>query len=249
MSADDRLSRFAHPVFPCVHAVIPTRERPFLFFRLSPIGKESICGGRGERALRPTRDPAVHEDMPLRLEIIAHGGNETGKEGRFRRREIKRTCVRDRLRKGAVGERKQGIHRSVEIMVRLYRRRLARKIFPCAVQQLGRQIFVIAPNEDKLVPLEKAHEKFLQLLRLSAAVEQIAADDELFAFFFFKKTAFRQAVFQFVIKAVRIGGDIIFHAIPPLSNSPRKGRRRDRAAARFPVLNRRTARRWKAPHL
>ena len=74
---------------------------------------------------------------------------------------------------------------------------------------------MITPNEDNLVPLEKAHEKFLQLLRLSAAVEQIAADDELFAFFFFKKTAFRQAVFQFVIKAVRIGGDIIFHAIPP----------------------------------
>ena len=73
------------------------------------------------------------------------------------------------------------------------------------------EIFMIPPDQDHGVLLQKGEDEALHLHGFLPAVEDIPQDDQLVRLWIVEIPRFIQRLMKFRIKAVNIGGDIVFH--------------------------------------
>ncbi len=70
---------------------------------------------------------------------------------------------------------------------------------------------MVSPNQDHISLLHELENELLHLQGFLPAVEQIAQDDQLVRFRIVEIPRLIQRFMKFSIKAVNIGGDLVFH--------------------------------------
>ena len=70
---------------------------------------------------------------------------------------------------------------------------------------------MVSPNQDHVVLLHELQNKVLHLHGFQPAVKQIAQDDQPVRLGIGEIPGLIQRLMKFIVKAVNIGGDIVFH--------------------------------------
>ena len=198
MPAEDRL---LFPAGLCrIHAVTPPRPAPSLGCGLAPVGAVAEAAV----ALLNTGNPAVDENVVLGLVPVDHGRDDL--------LEIRRVLCRfgeinvaDDSQPGVKACQLQGsIICSIAPVVPVGQALVDRVHFLV-------EIFMVPADEDHCVLFHELQNEPLHLHGFLPAVEQITQDDQLVRLGIGEIPRLIQRLMKFSIKAVNIGGDVIFH--------------------------------------
>ena len=198
MATEDCL--FLHAGLRCVHPVIPPGVAPALRSGLPPVGVIAVAAV----ALTNAGDPAVDKNVVRGLIIVYHRRNDLSIIGCVLRRlgEIE---MADEGQPGVIARQLQGGSVGPVALV-----------VPDGQALVNRdhfliEILMIPTNQDHGILLHELQDELLHLHSFQPAVEEIAQDDQLVRFRIVEIPRLIQRLMKFRIKAVHIGGDVVFH--------------------------------------
>ena len=207
VAAEDRL--FLQAGLGRVHAVTPPRPAPFRLRGLPPVGAiaaAAVC-------LLKAGDPAVHEDIALGLVVLPGRGDDLSVIGRVLRRGGKGQIVLQGLRLVIAGQLQGRPIGSVAHMVP-DRQALVDG------DQLLIEVLMIPAHQDHRVFIHKLQDETLHRDGLLSAVKDIPQDNQLVGLRVGEIPRLIQRPVKLGIKAVNIGGDVVFHRFCPIVLMP-----------------------------